>query len=187
MQCANMIGAGLWTSFNHSARPTVGANRMTEKHPIQAYFEDQEAKQHLREERQRQREQAQAEKQLRLDLALQRLKQAWIAVSPAIADAVARANTALTPYVDSRFVFAYSPSDNTATISFSFLDETPDEHDIIADLTLDISSSKYALHAEPRDDVDVHFICPSLSDPDLDQFFGELYKHATRDDEDVDA
>jgi hypothetical protein len=178
MRYANMIGAGSDVVQPFSA-PTIGANRMAEKHPIQAHFEQQEAKQGLREEQRRQREQAQAEE-------LQRLKQAWIAVSPAIADAVARANAALTPYVDSRFAFAYSPSDNTATISISFLDETPDEHDIIADLTLNISSSTYSLLAEPRDD-DVHFMSPSLSDPDLDHFFGELYKHATRNDEDADA
>jgi hypothetical protein len=75
---------------------------MTKKHPIQAHFEQQEAEERLREEQERQREEAQAEEQRRLDLERQRLKDAWIAVSPAIAEAVARANEALTPYVDER-------------------------------------------------------------------------------------
>ena len=85
---------------------------MTKKHPIQAYFEQQEAQERLPQERQRGGAQA---------LERQRLKEAWTAVLPAIAEAVARANEALTPYSDERFSFSYSPSHNTATISISLI------------------------------------------------------------------
>jgi hypothetical protein len=159
---------------------------MTKKHPIEAHFEHQEAKQRVREAQQRQRQQARVEEQRRLDLVLQRLRQAWIEVSPSIATAVARANAALTPWVDERFAFAYAPAEGSATVSIGFLDDPPVETDIVADLTLDISSSTYSLRAAMRDD-DVYFTSPSLSDADLDHFFGEIYKHATRDDEDADV
>lgn len=69
---------------------------MTKKHPLQAYIEQQEAEEHQREE-------AEAEEKRRLE----RLKEAWTVVSPSVAEAVARANEALTPYTDELFFFSY--------------------------------------------------------------------------------